>query len=1075
MASTGTRLFKIATQINVGKETIVEFLQAKGFTIENKATATLTDDMVNLVLANFQKEFSAATKQRSKTLSSTGTVSREGSSDATQEFPDAESSVKEIGQAVSETSHESAEYAVTPKTPLPPADYAADQADSTTSSVQHVAEQVPQQALHTEETENISMLPASDNSSNVAEGSAPVPAVGSVIQLDDFGRRSRFTKKRGDSPDLAASDKQQITELQQQDAPKPAQNEAKPAVHAVVENRTTTPQDSRQSRSEDRTPSQQKNATTEGNRDDRGRNGKPFERSGNRGGDNRSERPSGQRSAQYAQGSNATKQEQKFDRPERNEKRPIISAQGTTSNEMQENDDEGLHEDGSKKKRKKRMGEIEVEGYTPNLPTMGLTILGKIDLGHKNRETKSGEREVSKRKLSPEEAKRPKVKVKTAVLKGLTDEEARANAAKGKKKRKKTAKREVNADDVDRAIRRTLSGQDDSALAMRSRLRQKRRAERAEEQERQAELRELESSILRVTEFITVAELANVMGVATNEVIMKCMGLGLMVSINQRLERDTITLIADDYGFTVEFEDAFADEDVEEDDDEEETLQARAPIVTVMGHVDHGKTSLLDYIRKTSVVTGEAGGITQHIGAYSVKMQDGKFITFLDTPGHQAFTAMRARGAQVTDIVVLVVAADDNVMPQTIEAISHARAANVPMVVAINKIDKPEANPDRVRQQLADQNVLVEEWGGKFQSIEISAKKGLHIEQLLEKILLEAELLHLRANPDRYARGTVVEAKIDKGKGPVATVIVQKGTLHVGDPFVCGTVYGRVRAMLNEQGERLEYAIPSTPVQLLGLDGVPQAGDTFTVMESESEAKSIANYRQQIKREQDFKQVRHVTLDDLADRIKSGGVQELKIILKGDTDGSVEALADSLQKLSTTEVGVSIIYRAVGPISESDVMLAAASDAVIIGFHVRPTPQSAKLAENESVDIRLYRIIYDCINEVRLALEGMLTPEIKEEVSGAAEIREVFRISKVGNIAGCYMIEGKINRNDTVRIVRDGFEVYTGRISSLKRLKDDVREVDTGFEFGISIESYNDIKVGDIIEAVRKTEVKRKL
>jgi len=1088
MASTGTRLFKIATQINVGKETIVEFLQAKGFTIENKATATLTDDMVNLVLANFQKEFSAATKQRAKTLSSTAAMVREGSSDAMQELSEAEFSPKETEHAALETAYETVEQTMPPQTQPPTTNYGVSQAEGAEHSAQQVAAQAPQQPLSAEQPAITSAPTALDKTPNITEANVPVPTVGSVIQLDDFGRRSRFTKKRGDSADVAASEKQHSTELQHQDTPNAVQhetkpNEAKPTADPAEEHRTTAPPDSQKSRGEDRASSHQKNDTTQGHRGYRERDEKSFEHSGNRGDSNRTERPYGQRSGEYAQGSDSAKQGKKFDRPARDEQRPaqrptqhpVVSAQGNVINEIQENDDEGLHDEGSKKKRKKRMGEIEVEGYTPSLPAMGLTILGKIDLGHKNRDAKSGEREVSKRKLSPEEAKRPKVKVKTAVLKGLTDEEARANAAKGKKKRKKTAKREVNADDVERAIRRTLSGQDDSAVAMRSRLRQKRRAERAEEQERQAELRELESSILRVTEFITVAELANVMGAPTNEVIMKCMGLGLMVSINQRLERDTITLIADDYGFTVEFEDAFADEDVEDDEDDEATLQARAPIVTVMGHVDHGKTSLLDYIRKTSVVTGEAGGITQHIGAYSVKMQDGKFITFLDTPGHQAFTAMRARGAQVTDIVVLVVAADDNVMPQTIEAISHARAANVPMVVAINKIDKPEANPDRVRQQLADHNVLVEEWGGKFQSVEISAKKGLNIDQLLEKILLEAELLNLRANPNRHARGTVVEAKIDKGKGPVATVIVQKGTLRVGDPFVCGTVYGRVRAMLNEQGERLEYAIPSTPVQLLGLDGVPQAGDTFTVMESESEAKNIANYRQQIKREQDFKQVRHVTLDDLADRIKSGGMRELNIILKGDTDGSVEALADSLQKLSTTEVGVSIIYRAVGPISESDVMLAAASDAVIIGFHVRPTPQSAKLAENESVDIRLYRIIYDCINEVKLALEGMLTPEIKEEVSGAAEIREVFRISKVGNIAGCYMIEGKINRNDTVRVVRDGFEVYTGKISSLKRLKDDVREVDTGFEFGISIEGYNDIKVGDIIEAVRKTEVKRKL
>jgi translation initiation factor IF-2 len=574
-----------------------------------------------------------------------------------------------------------------------------------------------------------------------------------------------------------------------------------------------------------------------------------------------------------------------------------------------------------------------------------------------------------------------------------------------------------------------------------------------------------------------VNELANLIGVNVAEVIRKCMDLGIMVSINQRLEKDTITVVADEFGYEVSFYDETAEDEVLfSPEDDSSQLERRAPVVTIMGHVDHGKTSLLDYIRRANVVAGEAGGITQHIGAYEVTSSSGDKITFLDTPGHEAFTAMRARGAQVTDIVVLVVSADDNVMPQTLEAISHAQAAAVPIIIAVNKIDKADANPDRIRQQLAEKNILVEEWGGKYQCVEISARTGKNVDLLLEKIGVEAEVLDLKANPRREAWGTVIEAQLDRGKGTTATILVQKGTLRVGDQFLAGIYSGRVRALFDERGNRVEAAGPSTPVQITGLDGIPQAGDTFVVVKGDTDARQISQRRQQLKREQDFRQVRRVTLDDLSSQIQKGqAIRELAVIVKGDVDGSVEALSDSLMKTQHEEVKLDVIFSGVGMISESDVMLAAASNAVIIGFRVRPNLNARKLAEREQVDIRTYNIIYDAINDVNKALEGLLAPETREEIVGTVEIREVFKVPKVGLIAGCYVQDGKIVRSNKVRLIRDGIQVFAGSISSLKRFKDDVREVESGFECGIGLDGYNDLKVGDVIESFRLVETKRKL
>ncbi|MBE6235735.1 MAG: translation initiation factor IF-2 [Bacteroidales bacterium] len=592
------------------------------------------------------------------------------------------------------------------------------------------------------------------------------------------------------------------------------------------------------------------------------------------------------------------------------------------------------------------------------------------------------------------------------------------------------------------------------------------------------ELQEMEQKVLKVTEFVTVNDLATLMNnTPVTKVIGACMSLGMMVSINQRLDAETLVLVAEEFGYEVEFVTANLTESIEKDNEEdtEENLESRPPIITVMGHVDHGKTSLLDHIRKANVIAGEAGGITQHIGAYNVKLPDGRRITFLDTPGHEAFTAMRARGAKMTDIAIIIVAADDAIMPQTIEAISHAQAAGVPMVFAINKIDKPGANPDKIREQLSQMNILVEDWGGKYQCQEISAKKGINVDLLLEKVLLEADMLELKANPNRRASGSVIESSLDKGRGYLATILVQNGTMRVGDVMLSGCYTGRVKAMFNERGQKVEAAGPSTPVSVLGLNGAPTAGELFNIMADEKEAKDIANKREQLIRIQGIKTQKHMTLEEIGRRIAIGNFKELNVIVKGDVDGSVEALSDSIIKLSTEEVRVNVIHKAVGAISESDILLAAASDAIIIGFQVRPMPSARKLAEKEEIEIRLYSVIYDCINELKSGIEGMLEPEQKEVITATAEVQETFKISKVGTIAGCIVREGKLQRTAKVRVIRNGIVVYTGELGSLKRFKDDVKEVHMGMDCGLNIQGYNDIKVGDVVEAYTIEEIKRTL
>lgn len=681
----------------------------------------------------------------------------------------------------------------------------------------------------------------------------------------------------------------------------------------------------------------------------------------------------------------------------------------------------------------------------------GPKVVGKIVLPVERDKSKEADRKKRKR------IKKVNVEKQAQQTKGPRS----APLAKGKRKEKPV----VTEKEIQKEIKDTLARLQGGGKSKGSKFRRDKRQAVAEKRAEELEQEEIDKGILKLTEFVSVSELASMMNVSATEVIGACMSLGIFASINQRLDAETIQLVASEYGFETEFISAEVQESIIVEEDNEEDLEDRPPIVTVMGHVDHGKTSLLDYIRAANVIEGEAGGITQHIGAYSVKTETGKMVTFLDTPGHEAFTAMRARGAQVTDIAIIIVAADDDVMPQTKEAISHAQAAGVPMVFAINKIDKPGANPDKIKEQLSQMNILVEDWGGKFQSADISAKKGENIDVLLEKVLLEAELLELKANPKKNAVGTIVEASLDKGRGYVTTILVSSGTLRVGDFVIAGQHYGKVKAMHNEHGQEVEEAGPSRPVSILGFNGAPSAGDRFNVLSDEKEAKQIASKREQLHREQGLRTQKHITLDEIGRRIAIGDFQELNIIVKGDVDGSIEALSDSLLKLSTEKIQINIIHKGVGAITETDVTLASASDAIIVGFQVRPSAVARKLAEKEEIDYRLYSIIYQAIDEIKAAMEGMLAPEFKEEILGTAEIRETFKITKVGTIAGCFVTEGKILRNANCRIIRDGIVVYAGALGSLKRFKDDVKEVKHGYECGLNIDKFNDIKVGDVVES----------
>ncbi len=755
----------------------------------------------------------------------------------------------------------------------------------------------------------------------------------------------------------------------------------------------------------------------------------------------------------------------------------------------------------------------------PQQPNTGLKVQGHIDLSALNQSTRPKKKSKDERKREREEKQqqaqadrkkqrmrggKEKVDVNAVVSQqkqqgqgknqqgknqqaqgGKNNNAASQQQGQGKKAKNKQKNQpkqqpqpvEVSEEEVAKQVRETLARltAKGSKMGKGAKYRREKREAFREQMEEEMMNEMAENKVLKLTEFVTANELATMMNVPVTSIIGTCMSIGIMVSINQRLDAETINIVAEEYGFKTEYVSAEVSEAVIEEEDDESDLVPRAPIVTVMGHVDHGKTSLLDYVRQANVIAGEAGGITQHIGAYNVKLKDGRHVTFLDTPGHEAFTAMRARGAQVTDIAIIIIAADDNIMPQTKEAIAHATAANVPIVFAINKIDKPTANPDKIKEGLAAMNFLVEDWGGKYQSQDISAKAGIGVEELLEKVLLEAEMLDLKANPNRKATGSIIESSLDKGRGYVATVLVSNGTLHVGDVMLAGTNYGRVKAMFDERGRRINEIGPSQAATILGLNGAPTAGDTFHIMENDQEAREIANKREQLAREQGLRTMKRVDLNEIGRRIALGDFQELNLLVKGDVDGSIEALKDSFERLSTEKIKVNVIYKAVGQISESDVTLAAASDAIIIAFQVRPSAQARRLAEQEGVDIRQYSVIYDAIEEVKDAMEGMLSPEIKEEITAQVEVRQVYHISKVGTVAGAYVIDGKVSRTNKARVVRDGIVVHTGEINALKRFKDDVKEVTTNFECGISLVNYNDLREGDIIETFAEIEIKAKL
>ena len=971
------RLSKAAKEFNVGRETIVEFLNKKGFPVDPSPNTKLTSEMYALLVKEYQSERDV--KNEAKKLgdlsykggsvsvdSTLPSVNNNNDEDDTDEVFIRTSTIS-IQPNIEKPSQKEVKVVREVKEEKPASETVQKEADT------------PKQEEKATKTENAE--PTSTESENQESGS-PIKVVGK-IDLDSLNTKTRPDKKSKAERQREAKERaeQEKALAEKKKAEKKAQEAKKQEPHKAPE----------KPKKEEQTPSEPRFIKTE---------------------------------VKKLDGPKILDKIELPDERKRSKQQPVASSEGSGD---------------SKKKKRKR-------------------ISGKPEGSSETSADNKGQNKGKGGKGQPDQGKKNPKKDKKSLP-------------------KHEEKVELSDEEISKQIKDTLARLSPMGKSKTSKHRREKRQQVAgsmmEEQMRQQE----QQSILKVTEFVTANDLAVMMGVPVTKVIATCMSLGMPVSINQRLDAEALTMVAEEFGFQVDFVSADVQEAIAETEeiDKEEDMVPRAPVVTVMGHVDHGKTKLLDYIRNTNVVAGEAGGITQHIGAYEVTTASGKKITFLDTPGHEAFTAMRARGAKMTDVAIIVIATDDNVMPQTVEAINHAQAAGVPIVFALNKIDKPTANPDKIREQLAKMNILVESWGGKYQEQEIAAKTGLNVDELLEKVLLEAEFLDLKANPNKLAKGTVIESALDKGRGYVAKILVQSGTLRVGDMVLAGTNYGKVKAMFNDHNQKVKEAGPSTPVLLLGLNGAPQPGDIFNVMTDEREVKDIANRREQLQREQTRRTSPHITLDEIGRRIAIGDFKELNIIVKADVDGSVEVLSDSLLKLSTEEVQVNVIHKSVGAISESDIMLASASNAVIVGFNVRPTVQARKLADQEKIDIRIYSIIYTAIEEIKAAIEGMLSPEIEEVVTCNLEIRETFKISKVGTIAGCMVLDGKITRNTKIRIIRDGIVIYTGTLGSLKRFKDDVKEVPAGMDCGLNIENFNDIKVGDIIEGYTEKEIARKL
>ena len=988
------RLFKVAKELNVGSDTLVEYLQDKGHKVSNVPNTKLSGDQYELLLKEFASEkiLKEKAEQFIERRKEEGRVVRSKESKPVEEEEESPISAQQLrnkilpkrkrgGQSTEESTSDKPKEPVTPRVETPIV------AKTETPPAEEVSSDMPQ-----------------------------LKVVGK-IDLDSLSGKKKNKKPVAKEPE---------PEVEVEEVPK---SETPPAT--VTE--APSPKEEAPAPEEIPEPVQAKAVEVS----------PPVER----------------------------------EQPAVEAKEPKVTEVTTAETEVQEETEAGVIRAGD------------------NMPKLsGLKVMGKIELGSNKKQDKEKASKSSKAKVE-EKAKATEGKKSGEDAGDEGDKKKRRRKRKRKRKASDTSAKDDNKGsqdkgrrgtskkkekpsekEVEESIRQTLSQMSQGPSRTRQKLRRAKRDADAARREQLEQEQEEQAGILEVTEFITANEFANLMEVPVNDIIKKSFALGMMISINQRLDAELITIIAEEYGYDVNFIDV-AEQEIElvEEEDDPADLKPRTPIITVMGHVDHGKTTLLDHLRKTNVTSQEAGGITQHIGAYEVKLQSGNAVTFLDTPGHEAFTAMRARGAKVTDVVIIVIAADDSVMPQTREAINHAQAAEVPMVFAINKIDKPNANPDQIKSQLAEMNILVEDWGGTYQSQEISALKGEGVDDLLEKVILEAELLELKANPDRSAAGTVIEARLDRGLGNVATMLVQNGTLEVGDEMVIGVHYAKVRALINQKGKRVKKAGPSKPVQVLGLSGQPQAGDTFHVFSEDGKAKSISQRRGELYREQQLRQTRRITLDEIGRRRAIGNFEELNIIIRADVDGSVEALSGSLLKLSTEEVQVNILLKAVGAITEGDVLLASASDAIIIAFNVRPSAKAKALAEKEEIDIRTYSVIYDAINDVTDALEGLLSPEIREEIMGTAEVREVFKITKVGAVAGCMALQGKIYRDEPVRIIRDGVVIYDSKLSSLKRYKDDVKEVNSGMEFGAQVTNYNDIRQGDILESYKKNEIKRKL
>jgi len=1085
-SKTSVRLSKAAREFNVGTSTIVEFLSKKGHQIDSSPNTKLSPEMYALLVKEYQSEKQVKEVSKKlgieysgrKTITADEVVSEQYDEDEEDDIDTEELIIKNVSAGFSETitaktgSKESPkkevqskpvpaksaepEQPVTKETaePLEP----AKQAQEETPKVEKAEEKIPAEPIAEEKKEEETVAPPVEKET-VAEPPKKEESVkAETVETPKPQKKKEAVASEKTEKEVPAKEK--VDEAEKTvEAEKPTDAEKEQVVEKQALEETTPPEQSGQLKVLGKIDLSSMNMRTKPDRKTK-----------------------------------AQKKKEAEDRRNKDVKPSTVKPVAKPPRETAPKIKEAAEERKEQPKKEEQVEPPKVERPSNFMPTEvrkleGPKILDKIELPEIRKPKPKPVASSSQDKLSASQKKKKRRRIKTNTTEtGQSQQQQRTQQKpfpqKGKDQGKRTSKpvkkdekKELTDEDIQRQIKETLARLSPAGKSKASKHRRQKRdtvsSNLAEEMAKQ----EQDKSTLKVTEFVTANELATMMNVPVTEVISTCMSLGMFVSINQRLDAETLALVAEEFGYKLEFISADVQEALleAEDVDNPEDLVERAPIVTVMGHVDHGKTLLLDFIRKANVVSGEAGGITQHIGAYEVVSESGRKITFLDTPGHEAFTAMRARGAKITDVAIVVIAADDSVMPQTVEAINHAQAAGVPIVFAFNKIDKPTANPDRIREQLANMNVLVEEWGGKFQTQEISAKSGVGIDQLLEKVLLESEILELKGNPNKHAKGTVIESSLDKGRGYVAKILVQNGTMRIGDIVLAGATFGKVKAMFNERNQASKEAGPSTPLLLLGLNGAPQAGDTFNVMHDEREAKNIAFKRQQLQREQGLRTQKHITLDEIGRRIAIGDFKELNLIVKADVDGSVEALSDSLLKLSTEEVQVNVIHKSVGAISESDIMLASASNAIVIGFQVRPTLQARKLAENEEIDIRLYSIIYQAIEEIKAAIEGMLSPEIEEVITCNLEIRDVFKITKVGTIAGCMVLDGKITRNTKIRIIRDGIVIYTGMLGSLKRFKDDVKEVSAGYECGLNIENFNDIKVGDIIEGYMEKEVSRKL